>query len=861
LAVRHDMIGEIKANLGRCGYSDQLMQENYSYEDDTGRHTVALVAFARPVYDSRTSCISVISSDALFGTNDAQIYQLRGVGTPVILACCPDGVQWWTVGTERAELRETHPESKVREFFSARKAEFAPDRIWRAKNLGNVIKGEQLYFVDAGLMPLIEQEMGQRLGSLMERVLHLLRGGFTAKQLEHAENQRWLFRAAFWLLCAKILRDKAVRNFIHLNLTDVDAVLEAVTIHYGVQEPVEIGTRKQREAIDRAAGEINRFSSLSNLTTEAFATVYEKVLVDKELREALGIHATPSYLVDYAVWQLLPWIEQLPEDRRVILEPACGHAPFLTAAIRMLRFLYEGPEGSFHKYAQKRLIGVDVEPFAREIARLSLTTADIPNPNGWNITESNIYCDDELRTKAKNATILLCNPPFEDFTLAEQEECTERGQQLHSFNKAAEMLWRTLPHMGAGTVFGVVLPLGFLHRQNLADLRKMILNEWELTQICTLPENVFRFARHRSVLLFGRKRTGQAAQNNRILYRRVSAEDLRGFKETYAGRDEYVPQSQLNRASLFDFRLRELDDVWNYCEDHLPRFGSICEGGKGLSYKGKDLPKGTKTFAKEEFPGAVKGYALSDPRTPLHGLPEEYWLNLAPEVIDRYRWGRATDTPRILVNYVRVAGTPWRMKALLDPQGCPVTSAFLAFQIRDGDWQQSSVWAVLNSPYANAYAYCNSMERHNLSGTIRNIPVPSCARTALQPLEQLVSEYFALMEKDGTVFASDVRSQAKGLLLRIDAEVMRLYDLPPKMEKRVLDLFQGVPRKGVDFSFTGYYPRGFESAIPLYEYLSDEYQRSTVAFADEWVQKNRSPGVNQVLKEAAEAFQEEGKDA
>jgi hypothetical protein len=861
LAARRDMIGEIKANLERCGYSDQLLQANYSYEDDAGKHSVPLVAFARPVYDSRTSCISVISSDSLYDVSDVQVYQFRGVGTPVVFVCCANTVQWWTIAAGGAELRETHPEGELREFFRARKEEFAPDRMWRAKNLGNVIKGEQLHFVDAGLMPLIEQEMGERLGSLMERVLRLLRSGFTEKQLENPENHRWIFRAAFWLLCAKILRDKGVRNFIHLDLTDVGAVLRAVTIHYSAQEPVEAGTPRQREAIDQAAGEINKFSSLSNLTTEAFAGVYEKVLVDEELRKALGIHATPSYLVDYIVWQLLPWIEQIPEDRRVILEPACGHAPFLTAAMRMLRFLYGGPEGSFHKYAQKRLIGIEVEPFAREIARLSLTMADIPNPNGWNITESNVYCEDELSKKARNAMVLLCNPPFEDFTLAERENCTAKGQRFQSFNKAAEMLWRTLPHMAHGAVFAVVLPLGLLHRRNLADLRKVILNEWELLQICTLPENVFRFARHRSVLLFGRKGTMRATDDNRVLYRRVSTEGLQRFRETYEGRDQYVLQSKLNRGPTFDLRVRELDDVWNYCESNLPRFGSICRGGQGLSYKGRDLPKGAKTFGKEEFRGAVKGYALSDPNTPLHGLPEEYWMNLAPEVIDRYRWGRGTGSPRILVNYVRVGGTPWRIKALLDRQGRPVTSAFLAFQVQDEDWQLSSLWAILNSPYANAYAYCNSMERHNLSGTIREIPVPACARAATQELEELVAEYFALMEKEGSVLGGDIRSQAKHLLLRIDAEVMRLYDLPPKMEKRVLDLFQGSQRKGVDFVFAGYYPKGFESAIPLHEYLSEEYQRSTLAFADEWVRKNRSPDVNRILREAVEAFEEEGEDA
>jgi hypothetical protein len=800
----------------------------------------------------------VITNGSLYGANDVQVSQFRGLGTPVVFACCQNAVQWWTIGTGGAELRETHSESGLRDFFSARKADFAPDRIWRAKNLGKMSKGEQLSFVDAGLMALIEQEMGECLAGLMERVLNLLRSGFTERQLKNAENQRWVFQAGFQLLCAKILRDKDVKTFVHLDLSNVDAVLKAVTIHYGAHELVQIGTAKQRQAIGQAAKEINKFASLSNLTTEAFGYMYENVLVDKELRKALGIHATPSYLVDYIVWRLWPWIDQIPEDKRSVLEPACGHAPFLTAAMRMLRFLYTGPKDSFHGYAKRRLGGIEMDSFAREIARLSLTQADVPNPNGWNnIVGGDVYASDVLCKKAKGAMVLLCNPPFEDFTPAAQEDYLAKGQRLRSLNKAAEMLWRSLPHMQQGSVFGVVLPLGFLHRENLVDLRKMILDEWELSQICTLPENVFRFARHRSVLLFARKRMARSKNDNKVLYRRVSVKGLKRFREAYEGQDQYVFQSRFDHSPTFDLRVRELDDVWDYCEHSLPRFGSMCKGGQGLSYKGKDLPRGAKTVDKKEFPGAVKGYALFDRNIPLHGLPEEYWMNLAEEVVDRFRWGRGTGTPRILVNYVRVGSTPWRIKALIDPQGRPVTSAFLAFQSQDERWQVSSLWAILNSPYANAYAYCNSMERHNLARTIREMPVPACTEGDAKKLEELVGEYFSFMEKENSGFRVGVHDEARHLLLRIDAEVMRLYDLPPKMEKRVLDRFQDAQRKGVDFPFKGYYPKGFESAIPLHEYLSEEYQRSTIDFVRQWVDGTRSPELIKALRAATESFREE----
>jgi len=99
--------------------------------------------------------------------------------------------------------------------------------------------------------------------------------------------------------------------------------------------------------------------------------------------------------------------------------------------------------------------------------------------------------------------------------------------------------------------------------------------------------------------------------------------------------------------------------------------------------------------------------------------------------------------------------------------------------------------------------------------------------------------------------------EAKRRMLAIDAEVMRLYDLPPRLERQVLDLFDGWARKGVDFEFWGYFPKDFESWIPLHEYLSEEYQRSTVSFVSHWVKEARSPKIIKALEAAEEAFGEE----
>ena len=96
-------------------------------------------------------------------------------------------------------------------------------------------------------------------------------------------------------------------------------------------------------------------------------------------------------------------------------------------------------------YLRSRMHGVDVDSFALELARLSLTLTDIPNPNGWDLEPQDMFLGDRLAVRAKKNTILLANPPFDNFTPQAQQRYREQGSGVRFVNKSAEMLWRTLP--------------------------------------------------------------------------------------------------------------------------------------------------------------------------------------------------------------------------------------------------------------------------------------------------------------------------------------------------------------------------------------------------------------------------------
>jgi hypothetical protein len=168
---------------------------------------------------------------------------------------------------------------------------------------------------------------------------------------------------------------------------------------------------------------------------------------------------------------------------------------------------------------------------------------------------------------------------------------------------------------------------------------------------------------------------------------------------------------------------------------------------------------------------------------------------------------------QILVNYARVSRGPWRLKGLIDRAGHPVTSRFITIRPLSPHTIEY-LWALLNSPIANAYAFTHLTQRDNVVGNIRHIPVPVV--DSANAVCHAASEYLAAAQREES---SAVLQQ---LLLEVDAEVLKLYALPTELERAVLDLFTGYPRVGVPFQQEEYLPGDLGHPIRLTDFLQFE---------------------------------------
>lgn len=803
--------------LKECGYRSDLLKADFAYGEN---QSAPIVAFAQQPADSRSACVAVLAGGA---APRLAVEACKPLGAPVVFLCYEDSLQWWKQGSQSAEHLQTVQSKDVEAFFQNNLNQFSPGAIYRAKTWGRFQTAYQLSFVDLGLMPMVEAQVGTALSGLIERSVAGIKQRLGWVEIS-AEQGQWLLQSVFWLLSARILHDKQVPSFATIDLGDISDVFARVGKHYGTS-PITSGSKRMLEALVDAAQSIHQFSSLVLTTTEALGYVYENTLISKQTRSALGTHSTPPFLVDFVVGNLADWVGEIPVNERSVFEPACGHAAFLVSAMRLLTDLLPADRAVPSQrgpYLRSRLHGTDIDSFALELARLSLTLTDIPNPDGWDLRAENMFLGDGLAAQAKKNTILLANPPFDNFTSDDRRKYAAQTSEISFTNKAAEVVWRTLSALPSGGVFGFVLPQTVLHSDNAEALRKLIVEEFELRDICLFPDRVFSFSDAESAVVIGRRRV--TSGNASVHYRRLRERDLPSFRSSPSGAAaKPIAQSRFSEGIDYSLSLPDLEEVWGALNDY-PSVESIGSAGQGLTYRSSGLASTALTYSKHRFTGSVPGFVTFDSGLLLHQLPTLYWMSVDPAVISRPRSG-LPDGPQVLLNYAPTSRGPWRLKALIDIQGHPVTSRFITVRPTDASISLESLWALLNGPVANAYAYSHLGKRDNIVGDIRKIPLPK--QLASTTLDRAVAAYWDAVAKNVS------GAELENLLLQVDAEGLKLYNLPLALEKQVLSLFRDWPRVGVPFKQTRFLPETLEDKVGLSQFLEME---------NSWLATNRQRG-------------------
>ena len=108
---------------------------------------------------------------------------------------------------------------------------------------------------------------------------------------------------------------------------------------------------------------------------------------------------------------------------------------------------------------------------------------------------------------------------------------------------------------------------------------------------------------------------------------------------------------------------------------------------------------------------------------------------------------------------------------------------------------------------------------------------------------------------NSTIARAGIR-QLRSIALHLDSLILDLYDLPPRLERGLLDLFAGNNRVGVPFQLDRYFPEDFEPLLHLHEYLSEEFQNSQASALLKSHKTFSQPEVSEALRRATEDFEE-----
>lgn len=810
-----------------------------------GNKTIPLFAFSHRPFDTRTACITATSTA---DDQDSFLQASRDAGAP--LAFIGSGKRWnvWQNSHATPSKLWATDSGSLDEFFAKYRSQLDPRSIFRAKAAPQD-PSQQLSFVDAGLLEMVESESGRQLCRLIERMILATREKLLLPELKQMEeiNAQWLVQANFWLLAARLLQDKQVQGFKTLDLKDLENVFSRVRKHYGSRIEHDLSPLR-RQALAAAASILDAHGSLRLVSTETLAGVHENVLITKETRKALGTHSTPSWLVDYMVQRLVPWIEQLPESRRSVYEPGCGHAPFLVALLRHfsgMKPCVTMSDADRHKWLQARLVGAEIDDFAREIARLSLTLADIPNPNGWELDEGSMFTSGKLESRIQNAGIIISNPPF--------ETRTSQGDELFHVGQAAELLRRINLHAQPGTLLAFIMPQTILSSKKATNLRRELLSRFEWLEILRLPGKVFDKANIEIVVVIGRRLPDGKQATLPVQIKHVWNDSLTNFITTGASTiDQQCNAITMLEAASSSMLLPDLADLWSHCAQfgNLSAQASIGQGFIFRSFKDPKYPAGFSKTVTTKQQGYELGFFNMRDNVCSHLLPPLTLMLRDKRAIRRPVAGYAAGMSQVVMNHSPVDQGPWRNIAYLDEKGYPTRGRFLVVRPNLDDLDSLKpicLWAILNSPLANAFTKSYSNKRDILSGTIEQLPVPKMSEAQQAELEKLAQSYIDFATETGLASIREQKRQSKlgqgteGLLpglglktpdqtgtedrlknlhWKLDAAVLALYDLPNQLERRLLDFFSGHERVGVPFQQTEYYPAGFQGADTLAELLS-----------------------------------------
>jgi methylase of polypeptide subunit release factors len=723
-------IGDARSFLRALGYGDDLVLTDYPVWLGTvhGTARADAVAFGRSErLDMSTATITVSVQSLQETYNIAQ-----ALASPYMILATDDHLDLWIVDPSSPQLWH--------ENISPSDAPLLAEWLRPAAALSSKLGLRQLPLFDfpVNLLAAARSRGAERLGPIIRDALNeTARVVPIPKKADPLQARRYRHRRAARLvvtaLTSLVLRDRNNwRNIPALELVDEAARNFPTT--YGWYAKT---TQYERRLLSDLIQQLGKGIDYESLDPTVLSHVYEEGLVYEDDRGQLGIHYTPPLLANRLV-QELP-VELIAPDKRNVLDPACGSGTMLVAVHDRLWDLQ--PK---HWSASQRqqdlavhLRGIDIDPFAVEIAQLTLLLNASPARNGWKIEEHDTI---KLNPKTMDCTILVTNPPWKYHS-----EQGERHQAASDF-----VSW-SVKALAPGGLLGIVLPQSWLSANYSSQVRNELTEALDVFEIWRLPEGIFESSAVASSVLLARKRDGLGGHGHRMVREIQKSEVKRFFEEGNSKIAYVVPDTA--------------DDIWKRLTmpdamaptQQLGTLATILSGPQpksGIS----DLGRGTPYL--DHF-GTVSPYAaVTDPMLWRVNFPDDFQTGRGASIIGK---------KKVLVSAARNPSNPWQLRVALDPVGIAARNSVRGvapYNQEDADLLYALL-ILLGSGFANSFVASFGAERNIPARALKEIPVPTDSR-AIGKLADLGRE------------ASEAADQG---------DQMRLFEIMKDAEQAVWDAY------------------------------------------------------------------------
>jgi hypothetical protein len=405
----------LQEQIGRIGYS--TVEKDYLFSDVFSllpiNRSVPVAAFTHSPPSYRNAALAVVDANQRRAAD--VVSEHRALGACLFFVVEGQAVGIWQVhSTAEPKQIGRAAVNELPALFSANHEMWSPLSIQRAKSIGAFDRQYQLSFVDVGLLSAIESEIHVHLDRLLHRALEEAIDPETGRTKYIGE--RSLFRAVFRFLAAKILHDRSHPLSRSWDKDRIETILDKISSYYSLP-PLSVHRQTAKHRVLTSVWQrICEGINFQNISSDNLAFVYENTLVTPEVRKRLGTHSTPRQVAEYVV-RHLDLHKYAPADLRVY-EPFAGASVFLVSALRSLRerLPLELTDVERHDFLVQRISGDEIDAFACEVSMLSLILADYPMRNGWHIRETNLFQPNILEQRMRENNVILCNPPFEDFS-------------------------------------------------------------------------------------------------------------------------------------------------------------------------------------------------------------------------------------------------------------------------------------------------------------------------------------------------------------------------------------------------------------------------------------------------------------